>query len=91
MLLGTFIGLLLKYTIDKNYIFYYSNESSLQQSVLYAVTGGAITGMFWVIEIGFDFIFATKYSKYIAAVLRLSIGYTVKYFLDKKFSFRNKK
>jgi len=48
------------------------------------------TIIFWGTEIGFDVIFDNDNAKYLGAVIGLSIGYIVKYFLDKKFVFINK-
>lgn len=47
------------------------------------------TFIFWGFEIGFDLIFKTEMAKYIGAVFGLSIGYIIKYFLDKKFVFKD--
>ena len=46
------------------------------------------TLIFWGFEITFDYIFNNENAKYAGAVIGLSIGYIVKYLLDKKFVFR---
>ncbi len=47
------------------------------------------TFIFWGFEIGFDVIFENQNAKYAGALLGLGIGYIVKYFLDKKFVFKD--
>lgn len=51
----------------------------------YTLTGIFTTAIFWGTEISFDAFFESENSKYIGAVLGLSIGYIIKYFLDKKY------
>ncbi len=92
ILSGTGSGLLVKYYLDKRYIFYYSVRKRVWEMkvfIIYTVTGVVTTSIFWGFEIAFHFIFPRNGSEYIGAVIGLSIGYTVKYFLDKKFVFRN--
>ncbi len=48
------------------------------------------TIIFWGTEIGFNAIFENQNAKYIGAIIGLSIGYAIKYFLDKKFVFVHK-
>jgi len=47
--------------------------------------------IFWGFEIGFNYIFTNPQAKYVGAIVGLSIGYIIKYFLDKKFVFTEKK
>ncbi|MEC9206020.1 MAG: GtrA family protein [Pseudomonadota bacterium] len=92
MSVGTLSGLILKYILDKKYIFYYKPENKKFDGItfsFYSLTGIATTFIFWGFEIGFDYIFRSENAKYIGAVIGLSIGYTVKYFLDKKLVFKN--
>jgi len=49
------------------------------------------TVIFWGFEIGFNYIFTNPQAKYVGAIVGLSIGYIIKYFLDKKFVFTEKK
>jgi len=46
------------------------------------------TFIFWGTEIGFDAFFENENAKYFGAVIGLSIGYIIKYFLDKKYVFK---
>ena len=91
---GTLTGLIVKYILDKKYIFYYvvkDKKEDSQKFILYSIMGVFTTVIFWGFEIGFDYIFDSEIAKYIGAVIGLSIGYIIKYFLDKKFVFKEKK
>ena len=60
MSVGTLSGLILKYVLDKKYIFYYKPKNNKLDGVtfsLYSLTGIATTFIFWGFEIGFDYIF----------------------------------
>jgi len=93
MFVGTLSGLVVKYILDKKYIFFYetkTNKENGKKFILYSLMGVFTTFIFWIFEIGFDYIFEYENAKYIGAVLGLSIGYVVKYNLDKKFVFGDK-
>ena len=92
MFFGTLTGLIAKYILDKKYIFYYvvkDKKENSQKFILYSIMGVFTTLIFWGFEIGFDYIFDSEIAKYIGALVGLSIGYIVKYFLDKKFVFKD--
>lgn len=92
MSLGTLVGLVIKYILDKKYIFYHQPKNKKDDGkkfFLYSLMGIFTTFIFWAVEISFDFLFESEYAKYMGAVMGLSIGYVVKYFLDKKFVFKN--
>lgn len=92
MFFGTLAGLILKYILDKKYIFYHKPKNKKDDGkkfLLYSLMGLFTTFIFWGFEIGFDFIFESERAKYIGAIIGLSIGYIVKYFLDKKFVFKD--
>ena len=92
MFFGTITGLIAKYILDKKYIFYYvvkDKKEDSQKFILYSIMGVFTTVIFWGFEIGFDYIFDSEIAKYIGALVGLSIGYIVKYFLDKKFVFKD--
>jgi len=48
------------------------------------------TIIFWGTEIAFDILFQDPNAKYLGAVIGLSIGYVIKYFLDKRYVFIHK-
>ncbi|SFV64028.1 hypothetical protein MNB_SV-9-244 [hydrothermal vent metagenome] len=88
--IGTIAGLIPKYILDKRYIFYHKTESKrddVKKFGLYTLMSVFTTIIFWSVEIGFDFIFDNNNAKYLGAIIGLSIGYIVKYFLDKKYVF----
>lgn len=90
MAIGTLAGLIVKYILDRNFIFYYrvkNRNDDMTTFVLYSIMGMFTTVIFWAFEIGFDAFFKGSSAKYIGAVLGLTIGYATKYYLDKRFVF----
>jgi len=93
LFLGTLIGLLIKYFLDKNWIFLDNTRGLKSQSrklSLYAIMGILTTIIYWVIETAFWLIWQKDNMREYGALLGLSIGYIVKYKLDKKFVFERK-
>ena len=89
--LGTGTGLVVKYVLDKKYIFYHVPENvkdDIKKFIFYTGMGVVTTLIFWVTEIAFDYLLPYSWSKYVGAVLGLSIGYYIKYHLDKRFVFK---
>jgi putative flippase GtrA len=87
--LGTLSGLLLKYFLDKKYIFFYETSSKKDDGkkfFLYSLMGVFTTLIFWAFELGFEFLWQKKY---LGAVIGLLIGYIVKYQLDKRYVFKD--
>lgn len=92
MFFGTLSGLIVKYVLDKKYIFFHTPKSKKDDGkkfILYSLMGVFTTFIFWGFELGFDYAFESKNAKYLGAVVGLSIGYITKYFLDKKFVFKD--
>ncbi len=93
MFIGTLAGLVVKYVLDKKFIFYHKPKDKKDDATkfaLYSLMGVFTTIIFWGTEIAFDKIFDEQNAKYLGAVIGLSIGYIIKYFLDKKFVFIDK-
>jgi len=91
MVVGTGVGLIVKYILDKRYIFLFRARNALHDSqtfALYTLMGLATTMIFWGFEFGFNYIFETKEMRYLGGVIGLAIGYVVKYHLDKRFVFQ---
>jgi len=91
--IGTGVGLVTKYILDKNFIFYHRVENTSEQAknfVLYTFTGVFTTVIFWGIELLFNILLDFDAAKYIGAIVGLSIGYVCKYYLDKSFVFSNR-
>jgi len=90
MLIGTFAGLVIKYILDKKFIFYHevkNKKDDAKKFALYSLMGIFTTIIFWGTEIAFDTLSQNSNAKYLGAVIGLSIGYIIKYFLDKKYVF----
>jgi len=91
VVVGTGVGLVVKYILDKCYIFRFRPRSvahDTQTFALYTVMGLATTVIFWGFEFGFHHIFETKEMRYLGGVIGLAIGYLTKYHLDKLYVFR---
>ena len=90
LLFGTFAGLVTKYILDKKFIFYYNSSdlrSNLKKFILYSTMGVFTTLIFWGTELSFYYLFEFTYAKFLGGAIGLSIGYLVKYNLDKKYVF----
>lgn len=93
MFIGTLAGLIAKYILDKKFIFYHTTKGKkedVKKFALYSFMGIFTTIIFWGTEIAFDTRLDSPHAKYLGAVVGLSIGYIIKYFLDKKFVFIHK-
>ena len=91
VVVGTGVGLVVKYILDKRYIFRFRARNvahDTQTFALYTVMGLATTVIFWGFEFGFHHIFETKEMRYLGGVIGLAIGYLTKYHLDKRFVFK---
>ena len=91
VVVGTGVGLVIKYILDKRYIFRFCARNAVhdgQTFVLYTVMGLATTVIFWGFEFGFQHFFATKEMRYLGGIIGLAIGYLSKYHLDKRYVFR---
>ena len=91
VVVGTGAGLVVKYILDKRYIFRFRARSvahDTQTFALYTLMGLATTVIFWGFEFGFHHIFETKEMRYLGGVIGLAIGYLTKYHLGKRFVFK---
>lgn len=92
VVVGTGAGLVVKYILDKRYIFRFRARSiahDTQTFALYTVMGLVTTVIFWGFEFVFHHIFETKEMRYLGGVIGLAIGYLTKYHLDKRYVFRS--
>jgi len=90
IIFGTGTGLLVKYVLDKRFIFYFTTQThaeNLWKFILYSTMGIVTTAIFWGTELSFHFVFGHPAAKYAGGAIGLSIGYYVKYLLDKRFVF----
>jgi len=88
---GTVVGLLIKYVLDKRYIFSFRARDARhdgQTFALYALMGLVTTTIFWGFEFGFHALFDSKELRYLGGAIGLAIGYVLKYRMDKRYVFR---
>ena len=87
---GTLAGLVVKYVLDKRWIFRYTTRSNVHDAKLfmvYSAMGGITTLIFWGTELAFQATFGSETMRYVGAVIGLGIGYIIKYRLDRRFVF----
>jgi putative flippase GtrA len=87
---GTLVGLVVKYLLDKRWIFFDRTSGARAQGrqfALYSLMGVATTAIFWVTETTFWLIWGTDLAREAGAVLGLTVGYVTKYALDRRFVF----
>lgn len=88
--LGTIAGLVVKYILDKRWIFADTSTGVKAHSKkfgLYTAMGLITTAIFWGTETAFWMIWQTDAMRELGAVLGLAVGYVVKYLLDRRFVF----
>lgn len=87
---GTLVGLVLKYMLDKRWIFHDLStgiKAHSQKFSRYTVVGILTTAIFWGTETIFWLIWEADIMREIGALIGLSIGYVIKYNLDRRFVF----
>lgn len=93
ILAGTGVGFVVKYILDKRWIFFDDYDGAAKEArkiVLYASFSVAMTLVFWGFEIAFVIVGGTDLAKYTGAVIGLAIGNFAKYLLDRTFTFNAK-
>ena len=88
---GTAAGFAVKYVLDKKWIFHdatTTGRDELRKISLYGFFSVFTTLIFWGFEVAFWWIWRTDLAKYAGAVLGLSLGYAIKFSLDRTFVFR---
>lgn len=91
LLTGTIAGLMAKYVLDKNFIFNdrdNSFENNSRKFSYYSINGIFTTFIFWGTESLFFYIYMTSFARELGAIIGLTIGYYIKYKLDKKYVFK---
>ena len=92
ILVGTAMGLPLRYFLEKRYIFNFTSKNLVHDGklfVFYSAMGVITTLIFWGTEYAFHLIYDTDFMRYLGGVIGLSVGFYVKYQLDKKYVFVN--
>lgn len=90
VLAGTAAGLPVKYLLEKRHIFEFEAESLKhdgQMFFLYSFLGVFTTAIFWGTELAFQWFFGTDLMRYVGGAIGLTMGYVIKYHLDKRFVF----
>ncbi len=90
ILSGTTAGLIVKYLLDKRFIFHYQPPSWSDEAIkvlLYLAMSALATAVFWAVEFAFDALFDFTVARYLGAAVGLTLGYSLKYELDKRFVF----
>jgi putative flippase GtrA len=87
---GTGAGLVVKYLLDKRWIFRFRPPSladDARRFLLYVCTGAATTALFWGVELLFVATLGTPWAPYAGGAVGLCAGYATKYVLDCAFVF----
>lgn len=87
---GTGVGLVVKYVLDKKWIFYDASSGVAahgKRFTLYTAMGVVTTLIFWGFESAFWYLWRTDAMRELGAVIGLGIGYVIKYELDRRFVF----
>ncbi len=90
ILIGTGVGFVSKYVLDKKWIFldrYEGHGTEARKVVVYGVSSVGTTLLFWAAELLFWHATGTVEGKYAGAVLGLALGNFIKYRLDRHFVF----
>lgn len=91
---GTAMGLLVKYFLDKYWIFEDLSVGAIEATKKlsrYTLMGIFTTAIFWGTETLFWLIWRTDLMREIGAIIGLNVGYFVKYHLDRRYVFTNSK
>ena len=92
IVVATAMGLPLRYFLEKRYIFNFTSKNLVHDGklfVFYSAMGVITTLIFWGTEYAFHLIYDTDLMRYLGGIIGLSIGFYVKYQLDKKYVFVN--
>ena len=87
---GTLTGLVVKYLLDKRWIFFDMDTGVAahgRKFALYTAMGVVTTAIFWGTETLFWLAWRTEAMRELGAVLGLTVGYVTKYRLDRRFVF----
>jgi hypothetical protein len=90
ILVGTAAGLPVKYVLEKRHIFSFAADNLAHDGrmfALYSFLGIFTTALFWGVELAFHAAFGTDAMRYLGGAIGLSLGYAIKYHLDKCFVF----
>lgn len=87
---GTAVGLVVKYLLDKRWIFGDRSQGMRAHGrlfTLYTAMGILTTAIFWGTETAFWLAWRTEAMREAGAVIGLAVGYVLKYRLDRRYVF----
>ncbi|WP_245779249.1 GtrA family protein [Albimonas pacifica] len=87
---GTAVGLVVKYLLDKRWIFFDRSTGArahARRFALYTLMGVATTAIFWGSEAAAWWVWRSNAARETGAVLGLMVGYVAKYQFDRRFVF----
>ena len=90
MAVGTLAGLIVKYVLDKHWIFFDASAGVAahgKKFILYSAMGVVTTLIFWGSELGAWALWHAEAAREAGAVAGLAVGYVVKFLLDRRFVF----
>lgn len=90
MLCGAAAALVVKYFLDKRFIFCYrppSRSDGAVRVILYLTISFFAAAVFWAVEVSVQALFSFAAARYAGAAIGLILGYSLKYELDKRFVF----
>lgn len=90
LVLGTGVGLVIKYLLDKRWIFDDRETGARahgRKFAGYTLMGVATTAIFWGTEAAFWYATESHAMRELGAVIGLAIGYVTKYRLDRAYVF----
>jgi putative flippase GtrA len=90
LFVGTAVGLVLKYLLDKRWIFFDRTTgvaAHRRTFTLYTVMGLITTAVFWGTETAFWLVWRTDLMREVGAIIGLAGGYLIKFDLDRRFVF----
>ncbi len=90
ILVGTVAGLPLRYILEKRYIFKFMSKNFVHDGklfIFYTIMAMITTIIFWGTEYVFHVIFDIDLMRYLGGIIGLTIGFYIKYQLDKKYVF----
>jgi putative flippase GtrA len=88
---GTLAGLVTKYVLDKFWIFgdrSFKTLENMYRFTLYTFTGLFTTSIFWGMEALFAALSVHEEMRYLGALTGLSLGYVMKFYLDRRLVFQ---
>lgn len=87
MPIGAGVALLVKYFLDRKYIFEVASSPNQREFFRYAISGGLITLIFFVVEYLIWSLYETALARDLGIFVGMMTGYALKYFFDRNFVF----